>query len=126
MLEHEECRRFLTPAIFTILTKRLIEAKVPEGDRVYCPYANCSALMDKSGLGIPEQVINHFVSSPSNLVVHVGHCNCVSFPLHASSVHFLTYVLSSVICQFDDIFCVMSCPSWGISSSSSFLCEGRR
>lgn len=79
MLEYEECRRFLTPAIFTILTKRLIEAKVPEGDRVYCPYANCSALMDKSGLVIPEQVLNPFVGSSLNVIAHAGYCDCVSF-----------------------------------------------
>lgn len=55
MLENEECRQFLTPEIFSILMKRLMEAKVPEGDRVYCPYANCSTLMRKSGFALPEQ-----------------------------------------------------------------------
>ncbi|KAG0581617.1 hypothetical protein KC19_4G266200 [Ceratodon purpureus] len=51
----DECKKHLTQEIFSIVTKRFIEAKVLEGDRVYCPYANCSTLMDKSGLNIPEQ-----------------------------------------------------------------------
>ena len=61
MLENEECQQFLTPEMFIVLTKRLMEAKVPEGDRVYCPYANCSTLMRKSGFALPEQVLDHFV-----------------------------------------------------------------
>lgn len=53
----EECRPFLSIELFHTLSKRLIEASVPEGDRVYCPFANCSALMDKSGLALPPEVI---------------------------------------------------------------------
>lgn len=62
MLENEECRQFLTPEIFNVLTKRLMEAKVPEADRVYCPYANCSTLMRKSGFALPEQVLDKFLA----------------------------------------------------------------
>lgn len=51
----EECKQYLTVEVFNILTKRLTEARVPEGDRVYCPYTNCSALMDKGGLDPPGQ-----------------------------------------------------------------------
>ncbi|KAG0620880.1 hypothetical protein M758_4G251800 [Ceratodon purpureus] len=51
----DECKKHLTQEIFSIVTKRFIEAKVLEGDRVYCPYANCSTSMDKSGLNISEQ-----------------------------------------------------------------------
>lgn len=70
MLEYpEECKKYLTQEIFSILTKRLVEARVPEGDRVYCPYANCSTLMDKSGLKLPEQVLNCLV------FVNGTHCN---------------------------------------------------
>lgn len=94
MLEHEECRRFLTPAIFTILTKRLIEAKVPEGDRVYCPYPNCSALMDKSGLGVPEQVLNHFISSSLNVVAHAGYCNLMIFSVLFLALYEIAYNFS--------------------------------
>ena len=84
MLEYpEECKKFLTPENFNILTKRLIEARVPEGDRVYCPYANCSTLMDKSGLDLPEQVLN-----PLSLCVTCR--NYVFFSLQAPNIGFFS------------------------------------
>lgn len=73
--------------VFNILTKRLTEARVPEGDRVYCPYTNCSALMDKGGLDPPGQVLHCCITSSSN-VIYVTYCNRVSFSSHVSLAYF--------------------------------------
>jgi hypothetical protein len=97
MLENEECRQFLTPEIFSILMKRLMEAKVPEGDRVYCPYANCSTLMRKSGFALPEQVLGHFISSALN----VTHCNYVSF-----STRMFNFFIKKLRCDYVTVISV--------------------
>jgi hypothetical protein len=51
-----KCQKLLTVDVFNSLTKRLAEASIPEGDRVYCPYRNCSALMNKTGLRSSQNV----------------------------------------------------------------------
>lgn len=42
-----ECQSFLSKKWFDLLNKRLIEVNIPESERVYCPFPNCSALMDR-------------------------------------------------------------------------------
>jgi len=107
-LDYQECQRFLSPAIFTILAKLLVEAKVPEGDRVYCPYANCSALMDKSSLVIPEQVLN-------SLCWLTFECCCAWGILQLCFIS-----TSSIKCWFLDVCINFS----DISSWWHFLCLG--
>ncbi|KAG6555635.1 hypothetical protein Mapa_002871 [Marchantia paleacea] len=46
----EQCRNILTPDLVESYTKSLIEASIPESERVYCPFTNCSALMSKGDL----------------------------------------------------------------------------
>eukprot|EP01018_Ginkgo_biloba_P015843 Gb_28418 [translate_table: standard] len=46
----DSCKKFLSPKWIDVMTKRLEEALIPESDKVYCPYSNCSALMSKVGI----------------------------------------------------------------------------
>ncbi|OAE26695.1 hypothetical protein AXG93_3582s1080 [Marchantia polymorpha subsp. ruderalis] len=50
LVDVEQCRNFLPPDLVELYTKSLIEASIPESERVYCPFTNCSALMSKGDL----------------------------------------------------------------------------
>ncbi|KAM7502043.1 hypothetical protein LguiB_000947 [Lonicera macranthoides] len=43
----ESCQKFLTPELFHIMSQRIKEASIPPGEKIYCPYSKCSALMSK-------------------------------------------------------------------------------
>ena len=49
-LSIDDCKKFLSPNLLEKFSKRLEEAQIPESDKVYCPYSNCSALMTLSTL----------------------------------------------------------------------------
>lgn len=49
------CKQFLSSKWVEVWTKRLEEAAIPESDKVYCPYPNCSALMTLSGIDRSRQ-----------------------------------------------------------------------
>ncbi|KAK1355009.1 hypothetical protein POM88_048265 [Heracleum sosnowskyi] len=46
-LKPEHCRSILPPKVFDAWGMKLWEAAIPVGDRLYCPYKLCSALMVK-------------------------------------------------------------------------------
>eukprot|EP01018_Ginkgo_biloba_P030771 Gb_22710 [translate_table: standard] len=46
----DNCKKFLSPKWIDVMAKRLEEALIPESDKVYCPYSDCSALMSKAGI----------------------------------------------------------------------------
>ncbi|KAL2623076.1 hypothetical protein R1flu_003281 [Riccia fluitans] len=46
----DECRDILSHELLEAYAKRLTEASIPESERVYCPFFNCSSLMSKSDL----------------------------------------------------------------------------
>ncbi|CAM6030245.1 unnamed protein product [Sphagnum balticum] len=68
-----KCQKLLTVDVFNSLTKRLAEASIPEGDRVYCPYRNCSALMNKTGLRSSQNAN----SSSNPHAMNIGRTECV-------------------------------------------------
>eukprot|EP01018_Ginkgo_biloba_P029308 Gb_23736 [translate_table: standard] len=43
----EECKAFLPADSYESLLKTLAEANIPDSKKVYCPFPNCSALLDK-------------------------------------------------------------------------------
>lgn len=43
----ESCQKFLTPELFHIMSQQIKEASIPPGEKIYCPYSKCSALMSK-------------------------------------------------------------------------------
>lgn len=45
-----QCQSILSQKWFDLLNKRLIEVNMPESERVYCPFPNCSALMNRKDL----------------------------------------------------------------------------
>lgn len=49
------CKQFLSSKWVEVWTKRLEEAAIPDSDKVYCPYPNCSALMTLSGIDRSRQ-----------------------------------------------------------------------
>nr|GEX22081.1 ribonuclease H domain-containing protein [Tanacetum cinerariifolium] len=42
------CKKFLNPEVFDLMSLRIKESSIPPAERVYCPFANCSALMSKT------------------------------------------------------------------------------
>eukprot|EP01018_Ginkgo_biloba_P006066 Gb_29625 [translate_table: standard] len=57
-LSPEECRHFLPEEIFEAWSAALVEAEIPESQRVYCPFPDCSALLVKEEVaGIPAEDI---------------------------------------------------------------------
>lgn len=77
-LELEQCMPYLPPKIVDAFqlafARRLSEARVPEADRVYCPFRNCSALMSKGGLNLP--IMGSSSSHPHTS--SIGRCECVA------------------------------------------------
>ncbi|KAH7440617.1 hypothetical protein KP509_03G001900 [Ceratopteris richardii] len=49
-LSLSQCQSFLSQKWFDLLKKRIIEASMPESERVYCPRPKCSALMHRKDL----------------------------------------------------------------------------
>ncbi|KAK6235369.1 Ribonuclease H domain - like 10 [Theobroma cacao] len=47
-LNVDSCKKFLTPKMIETFKQHLKEASIPVGDKVYCPYPRCSALMSRS------------------------------------------------------------------------------
>ncbi|CAN6169883.1 unnamed protein product [Urochloa humidicola] len=45
MLTVEGTKAFLPPLVLDMMVRRIWEAQIPLGERVYCPYPKCSALM---------------------------------------------------------------------------------
>lgn len=45
-----QCRSILSQKWFALLNKRLIEVNMPDSERVYCPFPNCSALMNRKDI----------------------------------------------------------------------------
>ncbi|QHN75779.1 hypothetical protein S83_065191 [Arachis hypogaea] len=48
-LNMEDCRNILPKKVFDLWGKLLCEAAIPEADKFYCPFKNCSALMIDDG-----------------------------------------------------------------------------
>ncbi|KAG0615771.1 hypothetical protein M758_5G065800 [Ceratodon purpureus] len=44
----EQCITLLSPANFDILNTRLTEAAIPAGQKVFCPFQDCSIMMEKA------------------------------------------------------------------------------
>ncbi|GLU14067.1 hypothetical protein SLE2022_306580 [Rubroshorea leprosula] len=56
-----ECRSFLPLALYESLERAFAEAGVPNSNRIYCPYPNCSVLLD------PRECLSARASSSSQL-----------------------------------------------------------
>ncbi|CAI9105209.1 OLC1v1004082C1 [Oldenlandia corymbosa var. corymbosa] len=52
----DDCKKFLTPELFKMMSQRIIETSIPAADRIYCPYPRCSALMSRSELRRASQM----------------------------------------------------------------------
>ncbi|CAH9107400.1 unnamed protein product [Cuscuta epithymum] len=46
-LRTDSCCKILTPKLIPLLNLRIKEASIPVGERVYCPFPKCSALMSR-------------------------------------------------------------------------------
>lgn len=67
------CKAFLSSKWVEVWTKRLEEAAIPESDKVYCPYPNCSALMTLSGLDRSRQACSS--SHPFPTAIGCSECH---------------------------------------------------
>lgn len=65
-----ECRSFLPVTSFESLERALAEANVLHSDRIYCPYSNCSVLLD------PHECLSTRASSSSQ-----SDTSCVDCPV---------------------------------------------
>ncbi|KAJ7296795.1 hypothetical protein O6H91_Y098800 [Diphasiastrum complanatum] len=68
----EECEQFLPSKTFDLLSKRLMESSIPEAERMYCPFRNCSALMRRGNTDFSQ-----LASSSRNVRPSTGPVNCV-------------------------------------------------
>lgn len=68
-----ECRMLLSPDMLEKLKARMAEADIPEADRVYCPYPNCSKLISKAELQHNQQAGS---SSSSGQATKFGQVRC--------------------------------------------------
>lgn len=66
------CKPFLSSKWVEVWTKRMEEAAIPESDKVYCPYPNCSALMTLSGIDRSRQAC----SSSHPFPTAIGRSEC--------------------------------------------------
>ncbi|MED6120056.1 hypothetical protein PIB30_017505 [Stylosanthes scabra] len=48
-LNVDDCRKILPKEVFDLWGKKLCEAEIPESDKFYCPFKDCSALMIDDG-----------------------------------------------------------------------------
>jgi len=73
----DQCHQLLSASNFDILNIRLTEAAIPAALKVYCPYGDCSAFMEK-----PESssVVNTFAECYS---CHRGFCQACNVKWHA-------------------------------------------
>ncbi|KAL3522986.1 hypothetical protein ACH5RR_015820 [Cinchona calisaya] len=65
-----ECKAFLPVISYESFEKALAEANIPNSDKIYCPYPNCSVLLD------PNECLSSRASSSSN-----SESNCVECPV---------------------------------------------
>ncbi|CAM6089606.1 unnamed protein product [Calypogeia fissa] len=72
-LELDQCQQYLAPELVDAFARRLTEASIPEADRVYCPFKNCSALMSKGGLNLTSMGS----SSSHPHISSIGRCECM-------------------------------------------------
>ena len=49
------CKSILSTKWYELLNKRIIEANMPESERVYCPFPKCSALMSRETISAYSQ-----------------------------------------------------------------------
>lgn len=47
-MQIEQCRQFLSTELFELFNRLLAEASIPEHERLYCPYSDCSELFLKT------------------------------------------------------------------------------
>ncbi|KAL8516092.1 hypothetical protein ACS0TY_014679 [Phlomoides rotata] len=52
-LKLESCTKFLSPELFHIMSQHLKEASIPISEKIYCPFARCSALLSRNELQRP-------------------------------------------------------------------------
>ncbi|CAN0874827.1 E3 ubiquitin-protein ligase RSL1 [Linum grandiflorum] len=80
-LEVGSCQKFLTPKLIETMQLRIKEASIPAGEKVYCPYPKCSALMSK------KDVLEFFGSERSStrkcLKCHGLFCINCKVPWHS-------------------------------------------
>ncbi|KAJ7565861.1 hypothetical protein O6H91_02G078000 [Diphasiastrum complanatum] len=67
----QHCEQFLPNKTFDLLSKRLMESSIPEAERMYCPFPNCSALMRRGNIDFSQ-----LASSSRNDHPSTGHVNC--------------------------------------------------
>jgi hypothetical protein len=68
-------KSILSTKWYELLNKRMIEANMPEAERVYCPYPKCSALMSRETLKANNQR-SASSSSASSLVTSASCVEC--------------------------------------------------
>ncbi|XP_070052441.1 E3 ubiquitin-protein ligase RSL1-like [Nicotiana tomentosiformis] len=48
MLKLDNCKKFLTPKLFDLMSERVKETTIPITEKIYCPNPKCSTLMSKA------------------------------------------------------------------------------
>lgn len=84
MLSLDQCQSILSQKWFDLLKKRLIEASIPEAERVYCPFLHCSALMDRRDFN--ANAASSSTSTMCKVCVDCGRFFCIEcrVPWHSS------------------------------------------
>ncbi|KAL3701777.1 hypothetical protein R1sor_019799 [Riccia sorocarpa] len=85
LIELDECRTILPPELLEAYAQRLTEACIPEWERIYCPFKDCSSFMSKppplpEGIIIPGELV---VASAECMECHRLFCTECLVPWHA-------------------------------------------
>ncbi|XP_059297570.1 E3 ubiquitin-protein ligase RSL1-like isoform X2 [Lycium ferocissimum] len=55
-LKIDNCKKFLTPKLYDLMSERVKEITIPITEKIYCPNTKCSTLMSKAEVQISAQV----------------------------------------------------------------------
>ncbi|KAL3686091.1 hypothetical protein R1sor_004113 [Riccia sorocarpa] len=83
LLDIDECRNILSPELLEAYATSLTEASIPESERVYCPYPNCSSFMSRvSPSAGPSSSMAGAIGSTECLECHRLFCAECLVPWH--------------------------------------------
>uniref|UniRef100_A0A0V0IFY7 RBR-type E3 ubiquitin transferase n=1 Tax=Solanum chacoense TaxID=4108 RepID=A0A0V0IFY7_SOLCH len=54
-LKIDDCKKFLTPKMYDLMSERVKETTIPIAEKIYCPNPQCSTLMSKAEVQISSQ-----------------------------------------------------------------------
>ncbi|KAL2654082.1 hypothetical protein R1flu_022210 [Riccia fluitans] len=84
ILDIDECQNILSPELLEAYAKGLTEASIPESERVFCPFPNCSSFMSRLPTSAaPSSSTTGVVESTECMECHRLFCAECLVPWHA-------------------------------------------